>query len=1153
MRTLDLIANARVVASEALAELRTSTRGSFLPIVSAGLLGYLLLVLTSSRYLQQLGSTDIPRNSPHLIYLMTSVQGIWLVFAWAWVFASVVARDHDARLAELVYATATPLWAIHLGKFCGAFVVAAALGAVTPLGFLLVHPLAWMGAIPTSAVGLTPWFAIAQAWLVFAVPSALGLGSLYVVAALKTRDATGPMLVAGLLMAVWLLAMVVLMMTGVHPELGILMDPMAYSAVDIQSKAWTPVEKQSASLSFPAPLVWNRVLWTVVPVLALAWSLRRVTRESLLLGRVSRRAKREETRRRSVAPARKRARWVSALLELQPPWVSTAGLEWLWATRRTIGSWGFSVAWVLLLVFAVAGAFVHLVAHPEGPFVPAPATLIPVITDGTYLIVVFLIAGFVGSLVRRDEAARGKQLVDAAPVGTGALAVALALASVTVVASLSLAPLLASYFVTSLLAPESFSLSFPAMYFLVVLVPPLLEVGAVAFLLHSVFSSPRLAHALTMIAGFAFIVNYEVGLVPYPPTRIGLPPPLALSSLIGWSQLSQPVFAYAAQKIATCGVLFGLAWMTWRRGYAVTLPQRASFGLARLRTGSGLVLVLSLASAAAASALLHRQLVTRGDYRSPTDQAQDSAQAELATITSDSMRAEASRPLEETSVRLVSMKGGTLEVEVTPRARRVSSRWTLHEVRNTRLVAELPPDVHVRRILVFGEDKAFTVAGDRLVLQGMLCGTQAECQVQMDVEAVRSGWPVHGEVPWLSEDQAWLTASDVLPRLGIDTSHHLRGRQNRLAHGLPPEPRRVAAQDAVAAAGVAPAADWSVRVSLPPGWHVLATNPPNDALDFAIAWRRDALSRTDHHGRRAWHDKTRVSAAREIIDDVAAMEACLIELTGWEIQPVRSIVHSPRSDDEIVVGDALWLSEHPSWDVSSPGFGRTYRRWRIAKSIAARSVVHQSRLRREPGWAWLRHGVPGWLALECVRKLDSQESWLALMAYLSEQVTLELGSLAHPVLDVAQDGGQPWVNGYAPLATFSWAQLSERQSATAAVDQLLKLKRKGQPLNEAMTQLWGSKVAAALLGPPLAADVTLTRRDTDHVPIATADTWVWSEGQWVSRGHARALVALTTDTTQLMPAPVRLVERADWEPFTFFVAGPAFERSIADNRLSETP
>ncbi|MCC4620780.1 hypothetical protein LL965_12030 [Xanthomonas cassavae CFBP 4642] len=89
---------AQLLLQEARAELRAGLRSGIVGLVFVGLAGYLLMCLTNADYVQQMGGTDIPRNAPSLIYLMSTGCMFFLFFAWAWVFAQPLLRDRQADL-----------------------------------------------------------------------------------------------------------------------------------------------------------------------------------------------------------------------------------------------------------------------------------------------------------------------------------------------------------------------------------------------------------------------------------------------------------------------------------------------------------------------------------------------------------------------------------------------------------------------------------------------------------------------------------------------------------------------------------------------------------------------------------------------------------------------------------------------------------------------------------------------------------------------------------------------------------------------------------------------------------------------------------------------------------------------------------------------
>ena len=203
----------------------------------------MILVLLNTDYLRDFGATDVPRNSPHLVYLMVSGRAVWLLFAWAWLFAQVVVRDRTAGLHEVVLSAPVSLPALLAGRYVGALGLACVLSLSTGIGFMLVPPLGALGVFPPDAIGPQPFFAIGHSLLILTLPSAAGLGALFLCAAIRTRALAGPFACAAAVMLIWMVAMVVVRGGDANPALATLLDPSAFAEAEEQANAWTPREK----------------------------------------------------------------------------------------------------------------------------------------------------------------------------------------------------------------------------------------------------------------------------------------------------------------------------------------------------------------------------------------------------------------------------------------------------------------------------------------------------------------------------------------------------------------------------------------------------------------------------------------------------------------------------------------------------------------------------------------------------------------------------------------------------------------------------------------------------------------------------------------------------------------------------------------------
>ena len=1186
MRTL------RFAAAEAWYEFRAGCRGPLIPIAFPGLIAYLMLVLLNADYLRDMGATDVPRNSPHLVYLMVAGQAVWLLFVWAWLFGQVVARDRTAGLHEVVLSAPVSLPALLAGRYLGAVALACVLSLATGIGFLMVPPLGALGVFPPDTVGPQPIFALGHSLLVLTLPSAAGLGALFLCAAIRTRGVAGPFACAATLMLVWMVAMVVVRGGDANPALASLLDPSAFAEAEEQSNLWTPREKAVGVLQMTPPLLANRVFWTLPPLLLLGVVLRRLERERLTLERAP--AARGPGRAGDEAQAEPADAGVPPLGgPVRPSWLGAAWSEAAWHFALSFRGWATPLALLILAAMGVGGSFVHIVLHADGPLLPRPGLIEPMLVEFFYLVMVFMVAAFVGVMARRDDRAGYGEIADATPAPLGSRVAGRALAAAAVTVVFALTPVLAVWMVTLLAVPDAFSLVDPFLYFGLVLAPALLELCALVLLAHALIRHAGAAHAAGVICAFFIVVNHELGVTSYPPAEIGVPPSITLSEFSGWAPWLDYVLTADLYKLAVAAAILAVAWLAWPRGTALTVPLRWRAGAGRLAGGAGALAAGAVALAIGIHTVLHEQLVGLGGYESAAAETADDAAWEARWWA-------AAAPF--------AVAGGEAAIEIDPAARRATARWRLDGVRSGSgtLHGSLPHGAEIARAAVDGREVSVTVALDHFALPLDACGSarsaetdeesaarrqeaSAEdsnatrrgasapreqaasapapgldetgseadgCTVELEVVVHGEGWSAEGETPWLHPSGVWLRAGDLLPALGHDPDRLVRAPRERRVHRLGAAPGDLAAGALAPAAGVAPAGDWRWAVTFAAGDDsdsdrhggpgVATAGRTDGPLDFAAAWWPGAPLATRRAGLAALHGPHRARDADGVLDDVTAMRACVAARLG-RAPAVRTVMQAPRERGETALhGDLLWLPEHEGWDIAGEGFGRWQRRATIAAALAARALADGADLRKEPGEDWLRVGVPGWVGLECVRQEDGVDAWLALQARASDQVVEALGALDAPAVGVAAAGDAPWVQEYTPLATVGWVESVGLADAVGAVDAVVAAVQAGTPLADALAGAVGAGTAEVLLGPPASSDVLVAR--AERVLDIAGQRWLWRDGGWEPVSAAIHVTQRFDDDSggrrRIGPVPATVDPAA---PFTLIDAWPSFERSPSDN------
>lgn len=1123
----------QVIRQEAWAELRAGLGSGVVALIFVGLTAYLLLVLTSAGYLRELNAVDIPRNAPSLVYLMTSGDAFFLLFAWAWVFAQPVVRDRQAQLHELVLAAPVPLHGLLLGRYLGAVAVAALLGASQMAGFLLAPVLEWVGAVPAGAMGATPWAALGWAWLVFSLPSALGCGAIYMAAALRTRSLVGPFAAASVLMLCWMLAMIVLKEGRMDPFLSTVLDPSGFAEAETQVLQWTPQQKSTALLALSPALQLNRLLWCALPLLGLAWVLWRVTRESLVLERAPRQRKAVKG---AIAPAAANAP-LPPVAVTRIAWVRAAWAEALWQCRMALRGKGLWYSAIGLVLVGVAGCFVHGVGHADGPMVPRPEFLSPVGLKMMFLLIASVVAAVVGLVWRRDSAPGFGEMLDATPAPDAVRLIGRASAVLAVTILFALVPGVSGAIVVALAGPAGSDVLLPVVYQLVLLLPALLEMAGVMVLMHALIRPAGPAYAASLLMAFIFIVNHEADLISYPPAEVAIPLHIQLSPLTGWSPWLERLAVGDVWKLALAGLLLALAGVLLLRGTDGRWRVAGRQAARRLWGPIGAAALLCALALGALVPLQQQRLVQQGGYRSTDEQVTDDAQWEKRWLG----RAGA-----------WTVAGGEIDIDVDASAATVAGRWQLKQVRVERgwLHLSLPPGLSALRAQVAGGDVVIEHEGDHAAADLQSCAI-APCEVTLSWQVANPGWDAEGRPPWLSRRGMWARAADLAPRLGIDRERLLRSPADRRLQGLPVEVPVIAALHATSAMGIAPAGDWRWMVR----HHAAIGGPANEstgsskgnALDFA-AIQAPAAQTTKIDGRAYLHDATHRQTADEVAEDLQLVSACVARRVG-AVPEVRSVVQMPRGLDQAgLAGMQLLLPEQPAWDVAATGLGRHLRRADIAAALARTQLAGAAQLRGGDGALWMTEGLAGAIGLLCAGDAGGLDAVSALLDRGADVTSQALAASRAPVGDVTSAPGKSWFAAYGQLALLGWAGQrtgTDIQALVAAV------RDNGGDVVGAVRHLFPEE-AEALSGAALASDLRLSAPATLAPRSAVTEQWRWERGGWAAE-PARARRGLLLVRHDAPSGALRVVTLDDLsgvaEGALVLDARPGFERAPKDNRL----
>lgn len=1060
---------------EAFDEFRQGLRGVLVPLVYVLLTVHLLTVLTSADYLRQMGAVDIPRNAPAILCLMAAGNAFFLFFVWAWLFAQPVRRDRVACLHEVVYAAPFGLRAWLLARFCGALGVALLVGCTYVAGFMLVPVLGTLGLLPSEAVGPVPVRALLFSFFVYTLPLAIGVGSLYMAAMLRWRGLLGPFVLAALLVVCWMMAMM-LKDAQSGSVLPLLLDPSAYALTEAQVEQWTPRQKATQVPELDGVFLLNRLIWCGVPLLLLVVTLWRTRREHLVSEGAPKQHRVRTVNHRMPSMASR------ALPALAPVgllgWAGATLREAGWQIRRTTGlrPWFWGICLALVLAQSASG-LMYIVQHAEGPLLPNPELLMPLLNQMFYLVVAMLVVALTGVQWRRDQLPGLDEMLDAtaAPLPVRLAGRALCVFFLALALCLTVA---ASGLLVAVFGGQGMAWAMPLAYQLALMLPAFLELAGLTILLHALVRHTGAAHACAILMAFVLFVNDRVGLVGYPPMRFAMPAYPAISGLSGLSPWSATLFWLALFKLLLALLCVALA--IWISPSGTEEPGRRALGerlRERWRQGVGPVAAVLLLGWLAVLPALHTGYVSRGEYVDRT-----TAMAGQATWEREW----------RVAFGAFSVAGGEVDLRLEPALPGLTGQWRLRDVRTDsgHLFFRLPPGV--REISAKRGGGAVlhgTRIGEQWVLPLPGCGQAAPCEITLHWRLDAGGWHTRervartGVMPqWRDGEDTWLLAADVMPNLGVDNDALLRLPLERQAWGLPVQPQLAPAAACMVLQHAAPPGDWRWALRDAEG-QVLADGRTDGALNFAFV-RAKSQGSFEIEGLTVRHDRQRAGVAPQIARDVMDMARCVAAHLG-EAPPVHQVVQWPRGLQESrYVDGRLLLAEAPNWDAGTTGMGRWLRRAEIAATLARGQLLSRSGIRHAEGSQALTLALPEALGLQCVGETDGMSAFAALIGHSSEAAGQALVESEVPVGPLAQARAADWVRPYGAQASLSWLR---RHGAAEA----LSLARRVAAGEQAMTLLPEAGMAE-LLGPPRAYDIHFDV----STRMVTGERWQWAQGNW---------------------------------------------------------
>lgn len=728
--------------------------------------------------------SDVPsvvnRNAPYqIVYSLTvlSLLGLFVVTAFV---ASSALRDFQRGTHMLFFTKPIKKYDYITGRFAGSMVISLLLTLCTAIGLAAGNFMPWQDVERLGPFTIGPYI---HALVIQVLPNLLMMGALFFAVTIWSRR----IIVAYLCVVAFLGlqdAAETLAMSFENASLGSLLEPMGLVALKTSARYWTIVEYNSLLPELTGGLLYNRLLWLSVGLLALAWSYARFSYSRANSKRSSKKNAPEPGA--VIAPAQwagipRVARSFSIGSRLGQL-LSTARLE----TTAVMRSTPFIVvlAMGLLLVFTSA----YYTGQIRGTSVfPVTHLMLRAVQVSMQMFLVIIVIFYSGELIWRERALRMVGVRDSTPAPNWVLLGGKFLALVSITAFVVLTGILST--IAYQISRGYFQLE-PALYakgFLLITLS-FVFLAAVSFFLQVISKNKFIGYLLMIIVLVVRRVLPELGFE-HTLFRYGSHPPAPYSDMNGYGHFVEPLFWFNLHWSIACILILGFSAVFWVRGTESSLKNRILEARLRCR-GSGLAALLLAAGAFfATGTFIYYNTNVRNKYLPPMHQ--------------EAVRAEYEREYRKYSqVPLPRITAVYAEVGIFPSERRVDIRGeyvlnnktsapigSLHVTIDPSVVInEMHPGPHTE-VLADAERGYYIYELDEPIRPG------GEVEFRFNLALENRGFVNNDSNNHIVHNGTFFNNRRFFPALGYDSSGELIDRNKRRKYNLPPRPRMAKIDD----------------------------------------------------------------------------------------------------------------------------------------------------------------------------------------------------------------------------------------------------------------------------------------------------------------------------------------------------------------------
>jgi ABC-type transport system involved in multi-copper enzyme maturation permease subunit len=722
-------------------------------------------------------------------YVMISVFYMFVTTAFV---ANAVLRDDETGFGPIIRSTGITRMEYVMGRFSGAFAIAAVCMLTVPLAIVLGPLMPWA---PAAQVGPIRIVDLLYGYFVVALPNLFIHASIFFALATLTRS-----MMAAYLGVIGFVAGFFMLQEGFAGNLAVALgEPFAGRALKNAVRYWTVAERNVTLPDITGELLYNRLLWIGVAVLCL--TLACITFRFADQGMSKRERKRLKLARSSPSDSR---RTVETISLPSPEHGSKSARALLWMrTRFEVKQVVKSPALLIAMAWGLITTFYALSSRDTigRPTYPTTLTLIPHIADAFSVVLMAIAIFYSGELVWRERDRRVHEIVDATPLPNWGYVVPKTLAMAVVLVAIMLTNTVASVLFQLAAGYTNVELAKYLLWYVLPATWDMLLLAVLAVFVQALSPHKTIGWAIMVV----FIVwKFLNTAIDHNLLNYGTSPGMPLSDMNGAGSFWIGAWTIRFYWGAFAVILLLGAHLLWRRGTEIRLKPRVIAAKRRLSGTAGLVAASALVAFTGSGAYAFYNINILNDYRSPL--------AGLAHQAAFEKKYWKYHDLPQPAIANM-----TVSIDLYPGERRAETKGR-YLLRNT--TAQPINEVHVRLVDDDLELKSAVLSGARLVSDDpefdyriyrfdtpMRPGE--ERVLTFATERWQRGFRNGAPNTRLVENGTFLNEDELTPAIGMTRNGTLEDPKARRIYGLPVRDGRAKLEDISATGTAADNGGWT--------------------------------------------------------------------------------------------------------------------------------------------------------------------------------------------------------------------------------------------------------------------------------------------------------------------------------------------------------